>query len=350
VAKVMWMIEEGLKSQYGDDYVDSEAKVLMDLLGFRSLDAISMSYRARGPYVATDTVLRFNAGARGVLAAVFPKSRDVNPFLASLPRTTSLAQSLHLDVGTLFTSVKKIWKAMEETDAFVPMSWDEIESSFEDEFGFRLKEDFLDHIGAYGLLAQQVSEDEDEEFDVFDDPDGTCLAFQVKNPDAFGKRIDTILRTEGQHTGRKEEDHKGQKVYRLNLFGMTELHYAVADRLFLLGFGNKGDTVLRAVLDADKDARDGKEPAPLSSGLKARLKTTQPGYQELGWVNVSANLKAVSRLEEQLGGFMIDIPDELGALLKLVDKVRPLLKTYNANEQLSLMRTEGNTIIYRTVW
>jgi hypothetical protein len=345
----MWLIEQGLKSQRGEDYDGSEAKVLMDLLGFRSLDSVTMAYRALGPYVATDTSIQFNGGSRGLLSAVFPKNRETNPFLASLPRTTSLAQSFHLDIGSLFGTAKKVWKALEETDVFMPMSWDEIESSFEDEYGFRLKEDFLDHIGAYGLFAQQVSDDEDEEVDPFDDPDGTCVALQIKSPEEFTKRIDSMLRTHGQHTGRKKEDYKGQTVYRVNLLGMVDLSYAVSDRLFLLGFGNKGGAVLRSVLDADTDAKDGKEPAPLATGLRSRLKSAQPGYQDLGWVNVSSQLQAVSRLEEQLG-FMIDIPDELGMLLKTLDRMRPLLKTYKVQNQLSLMRTEGNRTLYRTIW
>ena len=230
------------------------------------------------------------------------------------------------------------------------MSWDDIESGFEEQFGFRLKEDFIDHLGAHGILAQEVSEDEDEDFDEFDDPDGTCVAFQVKNPEAFGKCIDTMLRKMGQHTGRKKEDYKGQTVYRLSPLGIAEVHYAVADRLFLMGFGAKGGSVLRAVLDAERDAKDGKEPAPLSGGLKARLRNTQPGYVELGWVNVPANLKALSRVEEQLAGLMIDLPEELGAFLRMLDKMRPMLKTYNADEQLSLTRALGNKVIFESIW
>ena len=64
---------------------------------------------------------------------------------------------------------------------------------------------------------------------------------------------------------------------------------------------------------------------------------------------MSAQLQSVARIEEQLG-FMIEIPDELGVLLKLLDKVRPLLKTYKVQNQLSLMRTDGNTTLYRTIW
>ena len=110
IAKIVSMIEEGLKSQHGDDFADSPAKVTLDLLGVRSLDALTMSYRAMGPYVASSTVVQFNDADRGLLAAMFPKSNAPNPFLNSLPRTTSLAQTFHFDFGTLYASAKKMWQ------------------------------------------------------------------------------------------------------------------------------------------------------------------------------------------------------------------------------------------------
>lgn len=348
VAKVVAMVEEGSKGKYGEDYADSGPKVALDLTGIRSLDTISKGFRPLGPYVASDTVLQFNGAERGVLATVFPKTRTPNPFLASLPRTTSWAQTYHFDIGALYTSVKKVWEALDETDAAMPMAWGDIESKFQEEMGFRLKEDFIDHLGAHGILAQQVSQD--EEADLEEDPDGACIAFQVKNPEAFDKRIDTMLRKGGQHAGRKKEDYKGQTVYRLFLFGAAEVHYTVADRLFLLGWGNKGGSVLRAVLDSERDVKEGKEPAPLTAGLKSRLGNCQPGYLEIGWVNMPANLKGMDRLEEQLSMFPIDLPPGLGTLFKVLDKMRPLLKTYKVDEQLSLMRTQGNTVIFQSIW
>ena len=47
---------------------------------------------------------------------------------------------------------------------------------------------------------------------------------------------------------------------------------------------------------------------------------------------------------------MFDLPDELSAFLDILEKIRPLLKTYKVDEQLSVMRTEGSTVVYRTVW
>jgi hypothetical protein len=350
VAKVVALIEDGFKSQYGDDYADSPAKVALDMIGIRAIDTVSKGYRPLGPYVGSDTVVQFNGADRGIWGALFPKTRTQNPFLNSLPRTTSLAQTFHFDIGTLYAGVKKAWQALDETDAVMPMSWGDIESTFQEEFGFRLKEDFIDHLGASGILAQQISEAEAEDVDLDEDPDGSCLAFQVKNPEAFAKRIDAMLRKWGQHTGRKQEDYKGQTVYRLSPFGVAEVHYAVADRLFLVGWGSKGGSVLRSVLDAERDVKEGKEPAPLSSGLKARLRSTQPGYVELGWMNVPANMKVLVRLEDQLQAMMFDLPPELRTFLGMVDKMRPLLKTYHVDEELSLTRTRGNTVIFQTIW
>ena len=56
--KILSLVEGKLKSQYGDDYDASEAKVLMDGLGFRSLEGISVMYRPEGPYVANDPQVR----------------------------------------------------------------------------------------------------------------------------------------------------------------------------------------------------------------------------------------------------------------------------------------------------
>ena len=78
----------------------------------------------------------------------------------------------------------------------------------------------------------------------------------------------------------------------------------------------------------------------------------QQGHLDLGWVNMVASLASISRLEDQLEflPLPIDLPEELGIVLRTLGKVRPILKAYKVDEQLSFMRTDGNRIIHRTIW
>jgi hypothetical protein len=342
VKKITQLLSQAASDSMGPEWDDIGAHILKGS-GVLSIDSVDMTYRAKGPALLSQVVINFNQNSRGVIGAFFQAQSARSSLIAMLPRGAMSASAMPFDLKTAYKSVKAIFESMGDA---APTTFDEVEEQFKEHFGLRLFEDL---IGLFGenIMTIQMETDEIDVSNPLGALDGMCFGFDVSDGVKMGKTIDTMLRKDGLHAGRKKKEYKGFTVYDLTIAAMFELHYAVTDNLLLLGIGGAGGDAVRAGLDEAKNRADGQDPVALPKSISNRLNMVSPAYTGLGWSNVQAQSEGlVSQLDAVAGS----LPPEFDMFIEMLDKMPPLLKTYGVNHQVAVIRTSGNRWVYENIW
>jgi hypothetical protein len=342
VKKLVRMLSAAADDQGDPDWEGIGQHVLKGS-GILSVDSVDVTYRAKGPAVLSEAVINFNQAARGAIGAFCQAQAVRSALIDLLPRNAMAASSMPFDLKKIYEAVKATFGDMGDA---APKSFDEIEEGFKDHFGLRLFEDL---VGLFGqnMMSIQIATDDVDTSSPLAAIDGLCLGFEVSDGKKLGATIDTMLRKDGLHAGRKKDEYKGFRVYNMTIAMMLELHYAVSDDLLLIGFGGSGGDGVRAGLDAAKNRADGKEVADLPAEVKNRLGMTRGSYSGLGWADVQAQTEsAVAQLDAVAGS----LPPQFDMLIDMLDKFPALFKTYKLKNQVAVIRNDGNRWVYENIW
>lgn len=318
----------------------------MKALGLDSLESAETTYRAHGPAVLSEVVINFNQNDRGLLGVMFPQTAKPTPLWKTLPRNALVASAMPFDLKKLYT-VAKTWFAGIGDKA--PMSFEDIEEDFKEEFGLRLKEDLVDLFSG-GIMNLQFAGDGEIGASPFAVVNGTAFGLGIHDGARFTKTIDTLLRKASLHAGRKKAEYKGYTVYNLNVMGMVDVNYVVSDGLFLLGLGDDGGKAIRAVLDEEKNLADGKEPAAMPKDIGNRLRMVQDGWTGVGWSDLAGQVETLADQLDLLAGLAPGLPPQFDMVSEILEKLPPLFKNYKVKYQVAVIRSSGDRWVYENIW
>lgn len=336
-----------LLSQAASDNIDPDFRPIVTHIlkgsGVLSIDSVDVTYRAKGPALLSQAVINFNQNSRGVAGAFFPAQSAKSSLIAMLPRGAMSASALPFDLKTAYKGVKAIFESMGDA---APTSIELVEEQFKELFDLRLFEDLIGLFGG-NVMMIQMETDEVDISNPLGTLDGMCIGFDVSDGARMGKSIDTMLRKEGLHAGRKKKEYKGFTVYNLTIAAMVELHYAVTDNLLLIAFGGAGGDAVRAGLDEAKNRADGQDPVALPESISNRLNMVSSGYTGLGWSNMQAQFEGITSQLDAVAG---SLPPEFDMFIEMLDKMPTLLKNYGIKHQVAVIRTSGNRWVYENIW
>ncbi len=247
---VAWNMENDLGAPPFD------AVQLLTDLGLQSVGGLEMSISADGEHAVFDQQLTTTGSDLGLLGMVL-LDRPKLDLLRYVPQSSQSFSVQAFDIGALYSTIGRVWNGMSD---IVPISFEEAQNAFEDATKVRLQADLIGNIGKeFLMLGDPVAQADADPDDPMAMLAGTCFALAMRDGDAFGKALETTLRSRGLHAARKSEEYQGTKVYRLRIAGAIEIEYAVTSDVMLLALGgDEGSrTLLRSILDARSDPRAG---------------------------------------------------------------------------------------------
>ena len=280
-----------------------DASQLLRDLGLESIASFDMSIAADGKHMAMEMELGTTGTDRGLLDVFLPKAGTGTPkLLKFVPSDVAAFTVGTLDLGALYSTIGKVWKAMEDE---APMSWSDAMAAFAENAKVRLKEDLIDHLGTEMLtVANPPAEgfDPDEAGNPFaaisQMTAGSCICLGLKDGKAFGESLEKVVRASGMHAARKSEEYQGATIHRLAVGGVLEVEYAITDGMLLLGIGDHDNTKqsLRSVLDVHKAG--GNE---LPAAIKAQIDSLPAGWCAVGVTPIASTLGAAADMAESAG-------------------------------------------------
>ena len=351
-----------------DEDQDTRWTNLFDELGCRSLEHLEIMTEARPPYVVQETRLQLNARRAAALFALFPDKPGPSPLQAILPVDVQKAGMFFLDLTRLHAAV--MHAGFTEVLAVA-----RLKSEFETMFDLRLKEDVLQHVSGHLLLLEQAATDvdgEEEEFDRYS-PFGKglqqigryCLAVSLRDPEAFARSLEKIVRKRGLHAARKTRDFKGFKIQKVNIMGLTHVHYAVTDRALILAVGYGGGVrAMQSALECEQRVTRGKEPLPLPKAAADRAATETDGHYAIGYEDLTASFRVIRRefeatkqmVNEGYEGGLEEAmrqDESVRAWLSAGDflvQLSHLFKRFDLGTTTSVLRYKDRAIVYRSIW
>lgn len=323
-------------------------KAVVEGLGLDAIGALRWSLRQKDDVLISQSEIALPGGARGLFAALATTARR--------PRLLDLAP-LHLDewgvspirLPAVYETIAKAWDALGDK---LPMAREDGEREFAELFKVRLKEDLLDHMGgevlAITTTAQAADPGAEDPMAAVGD---VALGFELRDPAAFGKSWDKLLRSRGLHTARKSEEYQGVRVFTQKVLGAMNFDYAVTERLFLVAFGEKGRQYLRAVIDEEAARKAGKAPDPLPPHVQARLAHAPQGWNGIAVNSLSVGLEtAAGMIENSMAQLAME---EAPWAEELAEDLRSLagdLRRAKVDRGVGFARWTADELVSRTIW
>ncbi|MCA8954692.1 MAG: hypothetical protein KDC87_01385 [Planctomycetes bacterium] len=343
VKRIIKLVETGAAASLGPRW-DKLGRHILDATGIKSIDHMEGTYRAVGPAVVSDNVLHFNQNDRGAIEAFISTKPTKTTLVDLLPRAAAAATAIPFDIQPIFNSVKGVFAKL---GADAPMTFDGLLEGFKEHYGLRLKEDLIDKFGSGLMSFSMDSEDEPDPMNPASAVRGMCLGFGLRGGAELAKTLDTMLRKDGLHAGRKTTDYKGVQMHMINIMGFVEVNYAVTDSLFLLGIDKDGAKGMRAALDGQVDQAAGKSATPLPAAVMQRLGVLPGKWTGMGWTNVAAQMLSASKQLEMAAG---QLPPPLQPLVGMIEKMPKLLKPFKLEHAATLTRNDGSTWTHQSIW
>lgn len=290
--RLMATMLESIESQLdASGQMPFEMGPILRKTGLASLGHVDMSIDAEDKVTTASFRIGFGEGELGFMAAMMGQGQP--KLLRYLPAGCEQFSAQHFDLNVFYDTAIGIWKDLGEA---VPMTAEDGEAAFAETLKVRLKEDLLAHIGDEMLSFQNTvapgnEEDEEPMAGPFAAVGGSCFVLSLRDGKAFGKNLETALRSRGMHAARKSEDYADTKIYQLRLGGLIDLEYAVTDEMLLLTLGKSeaGHRNLRGVLDAQK--RGGSTTLP--DALAKQVAMLPEGWSGLGVTPVDGMIAAM---------------------------------------------------------
>ncbi len=85
----------------------------------------------------------------------------------------------------------------------------------------------------------------------------------------------------------------------------------------------------------------------MPKSVASRLKMTKGGWTGLGWSDLEFSLHSVVT---QIGMIPGGVPPQAEPILEVLRKLPALLKSYKAENQVTVIRTAGTRWVYENIW
>ena len=181
----------------------------------------------------------------------------------------------------------------------------------------------------------------------------------------FAKSLEQIIRKRGLHAARKTRDYKGFKVGKINLAGLTSLHYVITSRALLLAIGDGGGVrAMHSALDCESRVAKGEEPLPLRKDIADRVAIESGDHYGIGYDDLAAIFGMVRQeydniremMEEYYDGGLGEAMREDASLrvmvpmMKVMIEFADLLKPFDLGMTAAVLRYKGREIVQRLIW
>ncbi|MGK0301566.1 MAG: hypothetical protein ACI89X_002445 [Planctomycetota bacterium] len=330
--------------------------------GLLSVKEFAISVSPDGKYVAQEMRVKFGDEPRGLLGMACPERMGKPDLLRYLPAGAGTYAVAPMDLSALVKVYEDVFTNHADE---LPLDRDDVEGMFADMTNLDLFKDVLAHIGdeymrVDDLMAGLIyDEDEDEPEQVTKAKDklgDACFVIKLKNGRAFGKNLDTAIRSRGLHVSRKREEYGDHNIYRMNLLGMFPFEYAVTDSLLLVGIGEGEGTKknLRGVLDAV--AAGDAEPT-FSPEVSERLDGMPAGWggiQVSSFVELLEGLVAIGESVDALlakeGVALEDVEDPWQLIIDGSNVLKSVLARHKAGVAVNLDYFGKDRYVMRSRW
>lgn len=347
----------------------------LDGMGVLDLGDLVIDYRGdpESGRSTMDSVIDLGALSSDLKRALLPPAGRTSSLQDLVPFSRQDAYFMYLDVSRLPKALRPAMQVV--LDIPDPdQAWEQVKSMFEGRFRMDLEKDLLAHIGSDWIVVGHVDFRREieavENGDGFEDvelgpDDEAVFGVSLKNPQAFAKALDRIIRGMGLHPSRRRWEYGGQTCYRIQNVALPfAFYYAVTGRCCYFGVDEGGKASIEALIDAENRSAQGK-PAVWPQHLDTlRQKSWRDAYG-LGFVRsaqiAGEFLKLERSLKKHKAGELWDWMSggEIGLLGPEFDRVltlgfratlaamREVARFGDAADTLRVLRYVGTRIEYR---
>jgi len=317
------------------------------LFGLESLSSLSVQLRPDQGHVEVEATVAWGEGQRGVFAGLFPDVADLPKIRTRVPPQATPWFVAPVRPDVIFDVI--VEAAGLEDDGGV----EGVRASIHEELGMHIDDELLDHLGGDVMVLGDLWEKDD--YDAFkegeDLPLGGCVAFSVKNADAFQRGLDKVLLYLKRHVRQSEvREVNGVKITKLGSVFVTGLHMAVGKDLFALAIGEESVAQLEALVTTEIPVG---EPALPTAALQTRH-LAPAGWNALGITDLRALLggqvgMALEMLDNPMARAMgFDFAAE--ETQAMMDSLLPLIKRHALGDLVTMAGFEDNRWRLRLVW
>jgi len=332
---------DGMSSQYEGKKLamSGSFEEFLDLAGFSSWKEISLSVGASGERLVADLELSLGRDNRGLWGSCFPERRGPPRLLDFTPVQFDSWLVAPIDFAGCYRELTKLVAA----DLGSEYTRGELEKKFERRTKLRLEEDLLAHLGGevlivWGPAGGKRGPGKDSAGQA---AGAVCYGFELRDPAAFAKSFDRLLKNSAMQASRKTESYGPFEVSRFLPLGASPVYCSLTDELFLIAVGEDGGRELRAVLDEVRDRRAGKPRGSMPRIVSERLCYAPETWHGIGVVNLPTSLEAAASAISRQGR------EPLG---KTLDAIATLLGAHDLDDMVVITKTTGGRILTRVIW
>lgn len=348
------------------DHVSSTPSWFFVQFGLLSLQELAFSISPDGKFVGQQLQVKFSDQPRGLIGIVSPERTAKPSLLRYLPAGVSTYAAAPMDLSALVKIYEDVFANHADE---LPIDRESVESMFTDLTKLDLFKDVLAHIGDEYMRVDDVAAEmalggDDDEDDIEElalakeQLSNACFVIKLKNGRAFGKSLDTAIRSRGLHVGRKREAYGDNNIYRMNLLSMFPIEYAVTDSLLIVGVG-EGEGAkkhLRGVLDAVAAGDNGAGPtfAPEVAERLDGMHAGWGGIQVGSIVEILEGLVAAGETLDALlaeeGMSLEDLDDPYQLMFGGLSVLKSALARHKAGVVVGLDYFEKDRYVMRSRW
>ncbi len=341
VGAALDLIERAVDIENGEGKVFAD---VMDAVGFGNVEELWVDIGRARRFLDMSMAVTSSGPRQGFLAMIMPND-------ARLPATGRLVQQspswsvAPIDLGILMPMLEKVMSVVPDA----PMTLADIEAAAVENIGVRLREDLLAHLG--GAILTAADDTVPEDGSDLGALTSTCFGLELKDGVAFGRSVETMLERAGVLEMRKSEKYRDTDVHRVTLPAVgIKLHWAITDRLFLLGIGDGGRARLGEILDAAAAAARGETAPSLPKAVRDRLEVVPQGYGGLGAARFGAVFfdAAVAGLRQAVAEGELDF--DIDGVMEVLETLRGLFVKHDLGHAVSVTHYDPQRMVTRTIW
>ena len=325
--KGMDLVRAGIRNADDDEQEAEAALAMLDAFGLGNLAAFDMSVSPLDARIAADAKVAFSGPITGYFQLYVPDAPGRPEILSRSPTDRDMWTVQTLRFDKMLPFVREVMLAMEPQ---IPITYEEMERRFNEEFDLDLDKDLAAHLGDRMIIAADaavlppmIAEDA---------PDHMCVAFTTKDAAALKKTVQTMLEKGGLPIEPEQRDG-------LDIFTLSEddahVEWAFAGDLVAIGMGDSGARMLRQLLAGDKVTM----PEP----IEARLKLGPDGWDSASSVKLAPFIEHILEAIKQEE----DIPP---VAERYAQMFVGLLGDFDLEYVVSATRAGGSTFVQRMIW
>lgn len=277
-----------------------------------------------------------DASVPNLLDILQPQEKST-PLIALVPALHPSWTSFRIDAAGLFDLICDV------AELGQPGLRGMLAESIQQELGLDLQKDLLDAFDGQLLMLDDSFANLEglaagEALDEMEEVKGLySFVIGLRDPAAFEKVLDGVLRARGLHAARKTVDYRNTKLRSMNVF-IAQLHYAFVPEGLALGLGEAGAENVRKIVDQSISRAEGQAPVQHGERVQKRLALLQSGWRDLAIEDVDLPSSMMDQLIDlAMSDLDHDADDELASqLLELMrESVTAFAKLASRYDQMS---------------